>query len=79
MTQTTPYPLRLPADMRNELEAAAKAAGRSLQQEILLRLQASLESGEPANEQPDFASQVQELRRRLEVVEQTISDLSARD
>ncbi|MFP5078265.1 Arc family DNA-binding protein [Rhizobium sp. YIM 134829] len=32
------YPLRLPEGMRDEIAAAAKAAGRSMNNEIILRL-----------------------------------------
>ena len=38
----TPYPLRIDPELRAELEAAAKNAGRSLQSEISRRLYASL-------------------------------------
>ena len=38
----TPHPLRIDPELRAELEAAAKNAGRSLQSEISRRLYASL-------------------------------------
>lgn len=34
----TPFPLRMPAEMREQLEAAASTAGRSLNAEIIFRL-----------------------------------------
>ncbi len=40
--QQPPYPLRMPPEMRTELEKAAFVAGRSLNSEILWRLQESL-------------------------------------
>ena len=36
---TSPLSLRMPSDMRDELEAAAKASGKSVSQELLRRLQ----------------------------------------
>jgi len=36
---TSPLSLRMPADMRDELETAAKASGKSVSQELLRRLQ----------------------------------------
>lgn len=43
--QQPPYPLRMPHEMRQSLEERATAEGRSLNAEILLRLQQSLSSG----------------------------------
>ena len=40
------YPLRMPPELRQELENAAKNTGRSLNAEILVRLQQSLETSE---------------------------------
>lgn len=41
--QITPYPLRLSADLRDRLEQTAQVAGRSLNAEIVARLQESYE------------------------------------
>lgn len=38
----TPYPLRIPPEMREKLESAAKAGDRSLHAEIMRRLEDSL-------------------------------------
>jgi hypothetical protein len=38
---TSPLSIRMPGDMRDELEAAAKASGKSVSQELLRRLQNS--------------------------------------
>lgn len=38
----TPYPLRIPPEMREKLESAAKAGNRSLHAEIMMRLEKSL-------------------------------------
>lgn len=38
-TRTTPYPLRMPSELRQQIERDAKANGRSLNAEILYRLE----------------------------------------
>ncbi|CAN7423047.1 Arc family DNA-binding protein [Paraburkholderia hospita] len=40
--QQPPYPLRMPQELRERLEEAAKATGRSLNAEIVQRLESSL-------------------------------------
>ncbi|OCQ53557.1 Arc-like DNA binding domain protein [Photorhabdus australis subsp. thailandensis] len=40
--QYSPYPFRMPAEMREEIELKAKESGRSLQQEMLKRIELSL-------------------------------------
>lgn len=42
-TQPIPYPLRMSAELRSELEALAKEHGRSMNAEIIARLHKSLE------------------------------------
>lgn len=42
-SQVTPYPLRLSVDLREKLEKTAQGAGRSLNAEIVARLQGSFE------------------------------------
>lgn len=42
--QRAPYPLRMSDEMRNQLQEQANTAGRSLNAEILHRLQKSLEA-----------------------------------
>lgn len=42
--RATPYPLRMPGELRAKLEAAAAAASRSLHAEIVARLEASFAS-----------------------------------
>lgn len=46
------YPLRMPSDMRAVLEAKAKESGRSLHQELLVRLEESLREDRPRAESP---------------------------
>lgn len=50
--QVNPYPIRLPKELREKLEAVAKANGRSLNAEMLLRLEASLREEEGNTEKP---------------------------
>ena len=42
--QVNPYPIRLTKELREKLEAIAKANGRSLNAEMILRLESTLES-----------------------------------
>ncbi|UJS23895.1 Arc family DNA-binding protein [Thiothrix winogradskyi] len=60
--QVNPYPIRLTKELREKLDTAAKAAGRSLNAEMLLRLEASF-SQLPMDDQPLTAAQVRELIR----------------
>ncbi|MDQ5769566.1 Arc family DNA-binding protein [Thiothrix subterranea] len=57
-----PYPVRLTKELREKLDTAAKAAGRSLNAEMLLRLEASF-SELSTDDQPMTAAQVRELIR----------------
>lgn len=43
--QQKPYPLRMPDDLREKLEAAARDGSRSLHAEILFRLESSITTG----------------------------------
>ena len=43
MSQAKPYPLRMPDEMREQLQAMADESGRSLNAEIVYRLQQSIE------------------------------------
>lgn len=59
--QVSPYPIRLTLELREKLEESARASGRSLNAEMLLRLDASyVEEGEI---QSLTAAQVMEVRR----------------
>lgn len=42
--QVNPYPIRLTKELREKLEKSAKAEGRSLNAEMLLRLEVSFEN-----------------------------------
>jgi predicted DNA-binding protein len=41
--QQTPYPLRMPEDLRKRIEELAKANGRSVNAEILAHIQRSID------------------------------------
>jgi hypothetical protein len=43
--QSTAYPLRMPEDLRDKIEATAQDTGRSVNQEIVQRLSDSFEAG----------------------------------
>jgi len=59
-----PYPLRMPEDMREALESARRDSGRSLNAEIVARLEQSLSHcGLDDSELPD----AEDLRRASEV------------
>lgn len=45
--RTTPYPLRMPDELRAQLEGAAKNGSRSLHAEIVARLQATFRDPTP--------------------------------
>lgn len=45
-----PYSVRLSAELRERLEAAAKKENRTLHQEVILRLERSLEAEKPGKE-----------------------------
>lgn len=67
-TRPPSYPLRLPPELRAQLEDAAKEAHRPLSSEIILRLEASLDNFDQVNkltaknaELKDALKQVHEL------------------
>jgi len=45
MASITPYGLRMPRELKDALDASARENGRSLNSEIVARLQASVRSG----------------------------------
>lgn len=60
------YPLRMPDDVRRQLELRAKASGRSLHAEIIARLEQSLEADVQAFIQGSSFSQPQLLQQLVE-------------
>lgn len=64
--QPIPYPLRLPADLRERLTERAKANGRSLHAEIVAILQHAVETPSGPPDLDVFADQLAEkLAKRL--------------
>lgn len=64
-----PVSLRLPADLREQLDVAAQEGGRSLNAEIRLRLEKSFVL-EASEQLPDFVSS-----QRLDALEAELEDL----
>lgn len=49
-----PLGLRMPPDLKEQIEQAAKASGRSMNAEIVARLQASFEAGQDTSHMKAF-------------------------
>lgn len=66
--QPQPYSVRLPISIRRQLEESARASGRSLHAEILLRLGESLDASKDGNSaaQDDLEEKIRAIA--LEVV-----------
>ena len=56
----SPYPIRMPVELRRRLEESAKAGSRSLHAEIISRLEESLDPQESAVEREYRLSQIRE-------------------
>lgn len=62
----TPFPVRLPPELRERLEGAAKEAGRSLNAEILHQLQNAVGTGGPdAAKRSVFLEELREAAREV--------------
>lgn len=61
--QVNPYPIRLTKELKAKLEESAKQHGRSLNAEMLLRLEASFTDSPISEEQYLTAQQVRSLIR----------------
>ncbi|MDL5036855.1 Arc family DNA-binding protein [Comamonas sp. Y6] len=62
----TPYPLRMPDDLRSRLEEAATQGNRSLHAEIVSRLEQSLERSEPTGSAYNAAHEIGHLHMQME-------------
>lgn len=69
--QVSPYPIRLTTDLRGKLEAIAKANGRSLNAEMLLRLELSLQGEQPTPQGVDLEKTVRRIT--LEVIREALA------
>ena len=67
--------MRLPLEMRQALQKSAELGGRSLQQEILMRLQASIDQQSSLDDLSSLVIEVQELRQRLERLEKLVPQI----
>lgn len=54
MREISPFGIRMPPDLKDALLRESRLAGRSLNQELILRLQASLESPTPLKAQNGY-------------------------
>lgn len=72
--QVSPYPLRLSAEMRQALEKRADDAGRSLNAEIVKRLEASLVAEQ---HQVDMATAMSDPATRKAAVEGLLDEMIA--
>ncbi|OQX04483.1 MAG: hypothetical protein BWK73_36070 [Thiothrix lacustris] len=59
--QVNPYPIRLTKELRERLEASAKEASRSLNAEMIRRLEASYAMPDESDEVTLTASQIRQL------------------
>ncbi|MFZ1389734.1 MAG: Arc family DNA-binding protein [Thiolinea sp.] len=66
--QVNPYPIRLTKELREKLEAIAKANGRSLNAEMILRLESTLESD---SNEADMLKRMRQIA--LEVVREELA------
>jgi hypothetical protein len=72
-TQPIPYPLRMSSDLRSELETQAKDHGRSMNAEIIARLQKSLEPTVFPLAWPDLVEMLQKEAERRGAKKVTIT------
>lgn len=72
MANITPYGLRMPPDLKEALDASARQNGRSLNSEIVARLQQSIETDGAV---PDFVTP--ELYQQVKVLGQELEGLRA--
>ncbi len=72
--QVNPYPIRLTKELRAKLEASAKDAGRSLNAEMLMRLEASFIESDgdaaPASLAETVAKQQEQINELVEKFQQ---------
>lgn len=60
-----PYPLRMPDEMRQTLETACRESGRSMNAEIILRLERSLSEGGGLDPVPTVAALKEEVKQEI--------------
>lgn len=76
--QQKPYPLRMPEDLRAQLEQAAKAGARSLHSEILARLEASFDPKPEPSMSLHLLKHASTIAEALKRIDEKESDLVKR-
>lgn len=67
------FNLRLPKDLRKRVEEAKRKSGRSLNGELVARIQTSLDT-----EQTELIATIQKLQTTVEQLKATVDDLGSR-
>ena len=73
--QAPSYPLRLPEDLKARVEESAKAQGRSLNAEIIARLQASFDDLAPAPTAKELRTLAEAINASLKNLEGVTAEL----
>lgn len=71
MADESQYRLRIPADLKAKLEAAAKASGRSMNAQVIHTLQLALDQADEMEEMREFMS---EMEKRIDKLEVRVAD-----
>lgn len=72
----SPYPIRMPSDLRERLEQAAKQGSRSLHAEIIARLESTFTPAESAAERAARLDQIRE--KAMPGMVEILADLQAK-
>lgn len=80
MSSITPYGLRMPRELKDSLDAEARRNGRSLNSEIVARLEASVAAGEGSCDlvEPNLSARVAVLGQELEKLQAKVRGLEIR-
>jgi len=80
MASITPYGLRMPRELKDVLDTAARQNGRSLNSEIVARLQVSVQTGgsSPNTVTSDLVGRVDGLAKELETLRAQVRRLQIR-
>lgn len=80
MASITPYGLRMPRELKDALDEEARNNGRSLNSEIVARLQASIQAAEgvPDFVTPELVEQVKTLGQEMEALRAQVRVLEIR-
>lgn len=75
-----PFGLRLPVELKERIQAAARESNRSMNAEIIARLEATLEEGEKIDElerqMDQYSSEVRDLRQVLDTLRATVQSMA---